>query len=162
MARGSEESHWNRVQMLITTQAGNLQLQLLFNWIIWKLFERIHAKVLQVAKLRIYKIIILPPVLSSSFVAWQLQKHKQNNGVESDTLVVHRQRQCTVNDPVHLTAGQPPHLYEQWRTTPKSPAPPGPSRRWRREYHTLLVSCKGNYCWLKLLNICLLAPQSTL
>lgn len=40
--------------------------------------------------------------------------------------------------------------------------PPRLSRRWRREYHSLLVSCKGNYCWLKLLNICLLAPQSTL
>lgn len=45
---------------------------------------------------------------------------KQNNGVESDTLV-HREKQCTVNDPVRLTAGQQPHLYEQRRTTPKSP-----------------------------------------
>lgn len=44
----------------------------------------------------------------------------------------------------------------------EEPAPPRPSWRWRREYHSLLVSCKGNYCWLKLLNICLLAPQSTL
>lgn len=47
-------------------------------------------------------------------------KAKQNSGVESDTLV-HREKQCTVNDPVRLTAGQQPHLYEQRRTTPKSP-----------------------------------------
>lgn len=47
-------------------------------------------------------------------------KKKQSNGVESDTLV-HREKQRTVNDAVRLTAGQQPHLYEQRRTTPKSP-----------------------------------------
>lgn len=49
-----------------------------------------------------------------------IAKAKPNNGVESDTLV-HREKQCTVNDPVRLTAGQQPHPYEQRRTTPKSP-----------------------------------------
>ena len=38
-----------------------------------------------------------------------IAKAKQNNGVESDTLVL-RERQRTVNDPVRLTAGQQPHL----------------------------------------------------
>lgn len=145
--------------MLIITHAGNLLLEFLFNWITEKVFEHIHVNFLQDVNLCIYD-----KSLCCCFIivicAWLLP-----NQTEQWCRIWHlgAQRKAVYCKWSFAVDCWPAATYI-WAEQDHSeePTPPGPSRRWRREYHSLLVSCKGNYCWLKLLNICLLAPQSTL
>lgn len=161
MGEGSEESHWNHVQMLITTQAGNLLLKFLFNLTesYWNYFNTSIAE----CKLWISAFSTnhyMPQFNHIHLCLGVTIAEKEQWCVESDALAhrgaVYSKWSCAFDSRPAATSiwAEEDHSEE--------PTPPGPSRRWRREYHALLVSCKGNYCWLKLLNICLLAPQSTL
>lgn len=159
MAKESEECHWNHVQMVITTQVGNLLLEFLFKMIMWKLSQHIQTPFLP--SFETHQIVAVhAPVSSYSFVSGYCQSKTEqwcriwHPGAQREA--AYCKWSCAVDCwPAATTIRAEEDRYEE-------PTPPGPSRRWRREYHTLLVSCKGNYCWLKLLNICLLAPQSTL
>lgn len=150
---------WNRVQMLITTQASNLLLEFEFNWIIY------------------YRSYFNPSMWKLWFSVFTTNHHRLCSNL---TMFICACFQSTAEQWCRIwhPAAQREAAYCKWscecncwpaatsiraeEDRTEEPAPPGPSRRWRREYHALLVSCKGNYCWLKLLNICLLAPQSTL